>query len=293
MGGIAPGALLSEEPAADALVIESVVAPLRPSLEDAQIFLATKCLECSFTELRGDDAFYKETRNSLCCLVVDRNGKRDYRAKGRYWIARQGFAIRVERSGAGRESARRGVLHDRAADLLAERVGREKRPLEVEQIVEGQLLTALLPKRRDAVVSVIDVECSALTRILSVTKVAFLDQRNRKSLRENLRALTAKPVRNRGVVGSGPRIDLFGEQTSQIEIVVVRFESCEDTAIIRRVDDDGHPFEVFCGRAQHRRSANIDLLDDVGWRNVAARRRLLERIKIYNYQIDRRDSMFG
>jgi hypothetical protein len=60
------------------------------------------------------------------------------------------------------------MLHDRAACLVAERIGRQERALEVEQVVERELLAAALHEVRQPGTATLHVERRALVGILAV-----------------------------------------------------------------------------------------------------------------------------
>jgi hypothetical protein len=64
-----------------------------------------------------------------------------------------------------------------------------------------------------------------------------------------------------------------------------------DPAVVRRIDHDGDALVVLGGRAQHRRAADVDVLDRLVERGLGSRDRRLERIQVDDEQIDRRDRM--
>ncbi len=62
--------------------------------------------------------------------------------------------------------------------------------------------------------------------------------------------------------------------------------SADESAVIGRIDHDGHVVVVLRRGADHRRAADVDVLDALLER-AAARQRRLERIEIHDEQIDR------
>ena len=62
--------------------------------------------------------------------------------------------------------------------------------------------------------------------------------------------------------------------------------------VIRRVNHDRDAVVVFGRAAEHRRPADVNVLDRVVQAHVRLGDRLLERIKIHDHQINRRDAMF-
>src|SRR4051812_27187960 len=155
------------------------------------------------------------------------------------------------------------MLDDRAAGFAIERIGGEEGALQIEQIVEGKLLAALLLERGDPVVPALDVERGALSGVLAIAEARLLLQRNRDAFGKNLRALTTEPIRDGGVVSGCAREYLLRQQSSQIEIIVARFEGGEYPRVVCRIDDDEDRREVLRRRPQHRRASDVDLLDHV------------------------------
>ena len=60
--------------------------------------------------------------------------------------------------------------------------------------------------------------------------------------------------------------------------------------VILGIGDHGHPFVVLRRRADHRRAADVDVLDGLG-KTGAARDRLLEGIEIDHQQVDAADTV--
>ena len=61
---------------------------------------------------------------------------------------------------------------------------------------------------------------------------------------------------------------------------------------IRCVRHHRHALEILRRRSQHRRSADVNVLDQLCGRQTRFRRRRFKRIEIHRHQIDRRDSVF-
>ncbi len=71
---------------------------------------------------------------------------------------------------------------------------------------------------------------------------------------------------------------------------MMRGEFGRERGIILDIDDHRHGLEILRGGADHRGTADIDVLDAI-LKARAARDRRLERIEIDDKKIDRRDSM--
>src|SRR4029079_16138269 len=126
----------------------------------------------------------------------------------------------------------------------------------------------------------LDIERRALSWILPISESLLSVQRHDIAIRKFLRPLACKPGCDRAVVRSGMREDFFGEQSSQIEVVIVCFECCENAGIVRRIYDHCHRLEVFGGRAKHRRPADIDVLDYFVFGDSCSRSRCLEWVEV-------------
>ena len=69
----------------------------------------------------------------------------------------------------------------------------------------------------------------------------------------------------------------------------LRVQFREDRRVIGGVDDNRDVGEVFRCRADHRRSADVDVFDGIRERGIGAESRRLERIEVHHHQIDRQD----
>ena len=67
----------------------------------------------------------------------------------------------------------------------------------------------------------------------------------------------------------------------------------DEAGVLRRIGGDRDAGEVLGRAAQHRRAADVDVLDDLVQGRVRIRRHPLERIQVQHQQVDRRDAVFG
>ena len=74
---------------------------------------------------------------------------------------------------------------------------------------------------------------------------------------------------------------------------VVGIQLLDDAGVLRRIGRHRDAREILRRRAQHRRTADVDVLDDLVHRGVGSGRHLLERIQVEHQQVDRRDAVFG
>ena len=67
----------------------------------------------------------------------------------------------------------------------------------------------------------------------------------------------------------------------------------EHGRVLRGVGDDAHAPMVLRGAADHRRAADVDLLDRGLERDVGAAHGRLERIEVHDHEVDGDDAVLG
>ena len=141
--------------------------------------------------------------------------------------------------------------------------------------------------RRDDVA----IERGALMRVLAVAHVLHLRvreiQRGRVggALGVTQRLAQAREVvRDRAVVLGRVSEHLRGqtEVRGVADRVAVRLHFVEHHGVVGRIDDHGDVAMVLRSRAQHRRAADVDVLDGVFERAVIARDGLHERVQVHH-----------
>ena len=70
------------------------------------------------------------------------------------------------------------------------------------------------------------------------------------------------------------------------------FQFGRHTRVVRGIGDHRYALEIFRGRAQHRRPADVDVFDQLFRGQTALRRCRFKWIQIHDDEIDRRDSVF-
>ena len=103
-----------------------------------------------------------------------------------------------------------------------------------------------------------------------------------------------EPVGDRGVIGRGAPIGLGGEAfpERQRRRAAMGGKFARDGRIVLGLDDDRDVGMVLGGGADHRRTADVDILDAVVIAG-AARHRLLERVEVDDKKIDCGDAVRG
>ena len=87
-------------------------------------------------------------------------------------------------------------------------------------------------------------------------------------------------------------VGLGSEPAPVLERERIRFEAFQHVLVVVRIDDDRNAVVILARGADHRRSADIDVLDGVVDRRVVARNGLLEGIEVDDEEIDRLDRVF-
>ena len=167
--------------------------------------------------------------------------------------------------------------------------------VEIEQVVERELLAAVLGHHREQVAARagLHVVGRALVRVLAVGEIGHLDELAELALGERLRV--GEPVRDRDVVARRVRERLRGQLAARVEAEIARrlAQLVEHEAVALGVDEHGDRGEVLGGRAHHRRPADVDRLDDIALARLAPRRHVPERVEVDDHEIDRLDAVLG
>jgi hypothetical protein len=187
------------------------------------------------------------------------------------------------------------VLHDhgRGTERLEVRRERERR-VHVQPVVERHFLALDEHLRatehpRPARPS---IQRPALMRVLAVSEVRHLLEREPDE-RRHRGIVRDEPPRDRGVVRRRVGERLGGQPPPHLQRQTsLGPYGVQDLAVARRAHDDADRGEVLRGRADHRRAADVDLLDHVVLAGPA-RHGLAERVQVHDHEIDRLDAVLG
>ncbi len=103
-----------------------------------------------------------------------------------------------------------------------------------------------------------------------------------------------EPVRDHAVVARGVCVDFRGKASAQVQRgAVVRVQGLDQLGIIGRIDQGGDVLVVLGRGAQHRRSADVDVLDRIVHAAIRRGGSLLERIQVDDQQVDALDAVRG
>src|SRR5207302_10144605 len=178
----------------------------------------------------------------------------------------EGARVREAQRFADRESARVRVLDDRRRRFL-ELADEAPRGIDVEPVGERQLRALETARMRYATRwPGHRIERAALMRILPVPQLV----QARTAVGELRRYLllghaTAQEIGDRGVIGGDVCKRLGGETAARrARQGTVPAKLRKHAVILTWRDDDSHRVAVLRGGANHRRSADVDVLDDLG-----------------------------
>jgi hypothetical protein len=132
-----------------------------------------------------------------------------------------------------------------------------------------------------------------LVRVLAVAQLRQLAAVDREHLREALPLVRkGKPLADHGIVGGCGSECLCRHALAEGERggPVVPGQFLDQHRVIGQVGDDGDEGVVLAGGADHRRAADVDVLDDLIPPGPAGHR-LLERVEVGDEQVDRADLM--
>ena len=226
-------------------------------------------------------------------LAADRPVDRDHAAVGRDRVAGQRLQVGLQRVGADRHPAGVVVLDDHAGRLL-EVADQAAGRVEVEDVVEGERPPVQLRAAREDVAAQprLGVERRPLVRVLAVGEVEHLLVSDRQVFREVL-VLHREPAADRGVVARGLGEGLVGEPVAGGggDLAAALFQLGADRVVGLRFDDHGDALVVLRRGADHRRPADVDVLDRHVVRDFVAGDGLLEGVEVDADDVDRLDPL--
>ena len=192
---------------------------------------------------------------------------------------------------------------DNGANRLLEFLRQIPCRLQVHNIVVRKLFPLKLPPIRHSSTGAIGIHCGLLVRVLSITEIGDLIERETQGIGKSaFRVEFEAPVRadplqsrgNRGIISRRSR-KCFLRQTplSRGRQVATGFGQflCNCIVICRR-GDDGNILKILGGRTDHRRPANVDVLDQFFKMSPWLGRGFIEGIQIDHHHVDRFNTMF-
>jgi hypothetical protein len=152
----------------------------------------------------------------------------------------------------------------------------------IREFLAVELLEMLVP---------VPVEGSSLVRVLTVAKLG--DERQTEAEAALRLLLLVQVIGNRPIVfrrgDEYLNAEAFAELKRRGAIVIA--QAFEDVIVVARVNDHGHAAIIFRCAAEHGGSADVDLFDGLLESDVSLGDSLLERVKIYDDEIDGLDAV--
>ena len=164
---------------------------------------------------------------------------------------------------------------------LGERVGELHRGVEVEEIVVRQLLALKLLER------MIGREGRGLMRILAVSQLPVENRRLARPDRRGRLSSTGQESRDRRVVLA--RLLEHSDGAPKTKVLADVVDLIEEFCIERRIAQRQYMTMILRRGAQHRWTADVDLLDRFFDRHAFFRDRRFEWVQIHDDEIDRRN----
>ena len=261
--------------------------------QQAQVLLGREDFPGFLVRAGGDDDLGEDVGDGAGVGAVQRTVDRDHPAEGRDGVAFQRAGVGFRQVLADGHAARVGVLHDDHGGLFElghQLIG----GVGVGDVVVAQLLALDLGgvgHTRTALPGA--VEGARLVRVLSVAQGLGQRTGDRLAGGSFVADLTGEPARDGGVIGGGAGEGAGGQTLAQLQrggaIGLQGFQNLIDRIL---VDADGHIAVVLRGRADHGRSADVDVLDG-GFKTAARGHGGLERIEVDPGDIDAADAVFG
>jgi hypothetical protein len=255
---------------------------------------------------RREDHFHELPANDgLRGGGIQRTVESDDAAKSGSGIGAIGAFVGTDGVFRHRDAARVGVLDDDAGGCL-ELAHAFPSGVGIRQVVEGEFLALTLAeaRQRTRLRLRLAVERGLLVRVLAVAQVLHLDEAGVELVGEG------RSVGN----GVGRRIEAQRGQVVTDGRVVLRdavegrdrecearrptqpaltAQGVDQRGVLPRVGQHRDMGPVLGGRAQHRRAADIDILDGLVQGAAGTRHRRLKGVEIEYQQVDGRDAVFG
>ena len=273
------------------------------NLDQPQILLRAKSCFGAFIECGSGDHFQKEFGHLMSGRRIHRAVHSDHAAKRRDRIALQRPHVSLGERLAGRGAA--GIcVFDNGAHRLVKLLRQIPGGLQIDNIVIGKLFPLHLTRIRHARARAVRIHRRFLVRILSIAQVHHFLKRQPQILRKTFRRMqfevAAHPLQRRGdggIIGCGGRERLLRQPPlrfhGQRRRAARAGHLLGDCAVIGGRGDDCDILKIFRRRTNHRRPADIDVLNQL----VEAHARLgggfLEGVKVDHHHVDGRDAMLG
>ena len=264
--------------------------------QEAQVLFGAQAFQRGGLEVGRGEHLDKELGHGFDQGKVDRTVDRHDGAEGRGGIRSKGAPVGLVERGPAADAAR-VVVFDDDTSRLGEESNCAAGGVGVEQVVPGELFAVQLlhaaeePRTTDRVVN-----RRGLVRVFAVTRheveCQFERLPRREGFRSRLRSGLSEPGGDGGVVTGGVAESFERQLLAQAcrhHAIVLR-QGGGDPGVVGRVDNHGHPVEVFGRGADHRRPADVDHFDDLV--ECSARGHgFFEGIEVADHEVDTADAV--
>jgi len=234
-------------------------------------------------------------------LGIERAVEGDDAAERRGRIGRVSALIGGTDMLGNRDAAGVGVLDDDAG-RRGERLHALQRGIGIAQVVVAQRLAGQHARpghraQRGAGVG-LHVQGAVLMRVFAVTQWRGQLQGQVQAVRPRFGLIRIartrrQPLRNLAVVTAGVGVRLGGERAALCRFGAAGTQRSEQPRIVIGIDHHAHPRMVLGRRAQHRRTADVDVFDRLVVTAIGSRHGCRERIQVDHQQVDGSDSVLG
>ena len=262
--------------------------------EEAKILLRRDDGDRLVGGIGGDDRLGEDLHDLRRRLGVEGAVQGNDAAEGGDRVAAKGPPVGLDEASAGGDATGIGVLDDgdgraRRIELGDQLIG----GIGVVDIVVGERLALDLAGRSDAgPLFAGEVERGLLVRVLAIAQPLAEPAGKASPGGDGFADLSGEPARDGRVIGGGAGEGLGGETAAELEggCSFVFVEGGDERAVVVRIDDDRDMTVVLGGGANHRRPADVDVLDGGGVVGAGGDGRL-EGIEVADEEVDRGNRM--
>ena len=257
-----------------------------PEFHQAQTFLFLQDVQRGGRKIRRDDDLAEDAGNGAGQRLGHRPVGNDDATKRRLTIGRQGLVPSGEKIPAAPHPARVGVFEDghrRLAEFRDEIHGGR----DIEDVVVGKFLAVQLLE----MVGKPAVKFGLLVRVFTVAEARR--ERDRAGEGRTEGRWATQIIGNGPVVARG-KVEHFGREArpqAGRRRPAAGLHLAQDFRIVARIAHHRDRRVILRRAAQHRRPADVDVLDRLFARHTAAGHGLFKGVEVDHHQIDRRDAM--
>ncbi len=260
--------VLHQHPAGNLLVSHHRLARVGQTVcqQQAQVLFRGKYLDCLVRSTRGDHHLGEDLGYLFGSFYVQRHVQRDDSTEGRGAVAVERFLVSFGQGCTHGHATRVGVFdnrHGRAVCRIELRHQLE-RSVGVIDVVVAQFFTLKLLGRRNArTIRPVGVKGRLLVAVFAIAQGLFQLARHRAALGRFQLQHASHPVRYGSIIGGGAGIGLLRQLLAEFRAgpAVMLIHVAQQPVIVFHVNDHVDKGVVLSRRTDHRRAADVDVLD--------------------------------